>query len=250
MFKELKLTLMYKVLKMKEYNLLMMKRINMLHSGKVMENIIHQWTQTLYSIYTLSSGTLIHSEIGSGNEIMFKETLKTINLNIEQLISTLNYFNEFLNHDTEKMSLDLEFCIKNSIKLIQPLLKVNNIYIDINCITSIEIEGIEIEFIQIILNIINETIYILNEKEIGEKHILINIENFETSIEIIIRNNAEGIKYDDLRQKYNDLESRGFNISKQMIELYFCGEIEVFTEEYYFNNQKICSTSFKVILNK
>ncbi|WP_419769477.1 MAG: sensor histidine kinase [Candidatus Marinarcus sp.] len=245
---------------MKENNSLIKKQSKILHAGEVMQNIMHQWKQPLFAIYTLSSGTLLNCEMGLAHKEMYKETLETINDNVKHLITTMNYFNDFLNHKNDKKLFNLKECIQNTVNLIQPLLSSNNIVLKISHCKSTEIHGIEIELMQVFLNIINNAIYIFTQNRLLiEKYIFITTKINHKKIEISIKDNAGGINLSNpniifepyFSSKTADIGTGiGLSMSKKIIEEHLHGKLEVKNEEYIINKQRFCGANFIITLNK
>lgn len=48
---------------MNNYNHLMKKQAKLLQIGEVMQNIMHQWKQPLYVLYTMTSGAIVKHEL-------------------------------------------------------------------------------------------------------------------------------------------------------------------------------------------
>lgn len=49
---------------MHNYNYVLKKQTKLLQVGEVMQNIMHQWKQPLYVLYTMTSGVLLKHELG------------------------------------------------------------------------------------------------------------------------------------------------------------------------------------------
>lgn len=77
---------------MKEYNPLANNQTKLLDEKELIQNNIYKWKEQLYAIYTMSSGTLLHSEFGLAHEQMYKDTLEGVNKNIKELINKLEDF--------------------------------------------------------------------------------------------------------------------------------------------------------------
>lgn len=245
---------------MKEDNSLKDKKYKFLHGGEVMQNILEQWKQQLYVMYTMSSGTLLKSEISLVHEEIYKETLEVLNEDIKHLILTINYFNNFFNQEKIKKKFNLKNCITNTLTLFQPILIKHHIILRTKFLDEIEIEGIEIEFMQVILNILNNVIYFLSKnRDINERCILITSKKTINNIEISIKENGGKISSLELNRifdeyctlKLNDMDiGVGLAMSKKIIEEDFCGSIRIYNDKFHIHNQKYCGANFVITLNK
>lgn len=244
---------------MRNYNYLLKKQTKLLQVGEVMQNIMHQWKQPLYVLYTMTSGVLLKHELGMANEDTYKETLETINKNIKHLITTMDYFNDFINSENNKKSFSLTHCLKSCITIIEPLLKNNNITIHTHYKT-IKLVAVEIELMQVFLNILNNSIYILSQNEMQkEKNIFVETSINEGKVLIHIKDNAGGIQLDNpniiFDQYYSSKESHigtglGLYIARQIIKEKMDGDIGVENVNYIHENRPFSGALFTIQLNQ
>jgi len=243
---------------MHNYNYVLKKQTKLLQVGEVMQNIMHQWKQPLYVLYTMTSGVLLKHELGIANEDTYKETLETINKNIKHLITTMDYFNDFINSENNKKSFSLTHCLKSCVTIIEPLLKTNNITLHTQCKT-IKIVAVEIELMQVFLNILNNSIYILNQNETQkEKNIFVETSLSEGKVLIHIKDNAGGIKLDNpnivFDQYFSSKEAHigtglGLYMARQIIKEKMEGDIHVENVDYIHENKSFSGALFTIELN-
>lgn len=244
---------------MKNYNYLLKKQTKLLQVGEVMQNIMHQWKQPLYVLYTMTSGVLLKHELGMANEETYKETLENINKNIKHLITTMDYFNDFINSENNTKSFSLTHCLKSCLTIIDPLLKTNNITLHTH-FKTIKLVAVEIELMQVFLNILNNSIYILNQNETQkEKNIFIETLIIDGKIIVHIKDNAGGIPLDNpnviFDQYYSSKESHigtglGLYIARQIIKDKMNGDIRVENVNYVHDNKEFSGAQFTLHLNK
>lgn len=244
---------------MNNYNHLMKKQAKLLQIGEVMQNIMHQWKQPLYVLYTMTSGAIVKHELGMENENTYKETLETINKNIQHLITTMDYFTDFINSKNDKTYFSLSHCIENCLHLIEPLLKDHNIEVHTQC-KQIKIMAVEVELIQVFLNILNNAIYIFIDNDSdNEKHIFIETKRLNNKIVICIKDNAGGIKLDNpniiFDQYYSSKQSHigtglGLYLARQIIQEKMNGNISVENVNYIYNTQLSQGALFTIELNQ
>lgn len=135
----------------------------------------------------------------------------------------------------------MEFCpyevIKEALKLIEGRIKNNNIKIDVKVISKKPIYGYKSEFSQVILNILNNAIDVLKDKNLTEKNIFIRI--YKNKIEI--EDNGGGVP-DEIKEKIFEpyfttkFQSQGTGIglymSRVIITQHFNGKL------YFYNSNK------------
>lgn len=174
-----------------DYEDIMKKQSKMAAMGEMIENIAHQWRQPLSAVSVLSSGMMLQNQ----ENILDKETL-TSNLNkiheqVQYLSKTIDDFRNFFKPDKEKNSFKVKDLIKNSIKLIKS--RYNNIPIlFIEDIEDNELFTYENELLQVILNIINNSVDELINKEC-KRLIFINSYKKHNYLIIKIKDNGGGI---------------------------------------------------------
>lgn len=235
------------------------KSQKMLQIAEVMQNIMHQWKQPLYAIYTLSSGTLLKRELGICKEEHYKETLESINHNIEHLLTTMNYFNAVIHQKNYVQPFSLRQSIQNSINIIQPLL--NNNQIEIICeIEEATLYGIEVEFMQVILNILNNSIYALYEYNINKRNlILLRTIVKNKTIQINIHDSAGGIPFENtdivFTKHFTSKSPKkgsgiGLCMAKKIIEEHMHGHIKVKNSKFIYEQEHYHGAEFIITLTK
>ncbi|MGB5791634.1 sensor histidine kinase [Poseidonibacter sp.] len=162
--------------------------------GEMLTNIAHQWRQPLSVITTLASGTKIQKELNTLDDESLVNSLDTISDTAQYLSKTIDDFRNFFKSDKEEISFSIQEVLEQALKLTGDEFKNKSIDI-IEEINEFQIFGLKNEFIQALLNILN------NAKDELEKHpeprlIYIKAEQIENYGVITIKDNAGGIKED------------------------------------------------------
>ena len=160
---------------------------------------------------------------------------------------TIDDFTNFFKKDTKKV----EFCpreiIEDALKLIEGRLKQNKVNVEVEFIKTESILGYRSEFSQVILNIINNAIDVLKERDIKNRKIWIRIRGKKIEIEDNAGGVPEEIK-DKIFEPYftTKFQSQGTGIglymSKVIINQHFNGEL------FAYNSDK--GAIFVIDLNK
>lgn len=235
------------------------KSQKLLQAAEVMQNIMHQWKQPLYAIYTLSSGTLLKRELGLCKEEHYKETLESINQNIEHLLTTMNYFNDFIHQKNYVQPFSLKQSILNSINIIQPLLNNNQIEV-FSDLEDATLLGIEVEFMQVILNILNNSIYALYEYNLNKRNLIfIRARAKDNLIILSIKDSAGGIPFDDTNIIFtkhftSKSPTKGSGIGlcmvRKIIEKHMHGNIKVQNSKFTYEGEHYCGAEFTITFIK
>lgn len=193
--------------------------------GEVFSSIAHQWKTPLVEIATIVQEKLYSDDISVDetnnciNDIMFQ---------VKYMTETVNSFQKFIMPSTQKIVFDINESIEEMLEIIRHNMKYN--YIDVKVIveknTNLTTLGYKNEFMQILLNIVNNAKEsILKKKSEGKitrGKIDINIKNIYNKIQIDISDNGEGISEKYVKQifePYFTTKKDGHGIGLYMAKL-------------------------------
>ncbi len=159
--------------------------------GEMLGNIAHQWRQPLSVITTLASGMKLQKEFDCLDDETFNKSIENINLSALYLSDTIDDFRNFFRTDKEKVTFKIKDIFEKVLKLTLAQFKNNNIIL-INDINDYELFGFENEFIQALINILNNAKDAL-ETVNSEKLIFISTYKKDNKSFIKITDNAGGI---------------------------------------------------------
>ena len=168
--------------------------------GDMIANIAHQWRQPLSVITTSASGMQVQHDLGILDDKAFKQYTDAMVYQSMYLSDTINTFRDFIKEDYVLADIVLQDDIDKTLKLIDVVLKDNNIalYNNVDYSSPITLRLITGELSQVIINIFNNAKDALNEKEILKKWIKLSLEFDEYNCIITIEDNAGGIPNDVL----------------------------------------------------
>jgi signal transduction histidine kinase len=206
--------------------------------GEVFSSIAHQWKNPLVEIATIAQ------------EHAFKERdknsqfVKDIMVQIRYMTDTISDFQKFIIPSAVKTPFDVEESIEAMMRIINHTIKYNyiDIVIDKKDAERLKVYGYKNEFMQILLNIVNnakdQIIELRNKKTIKRGRIEFLIYNVKNLLVMEISDNAGGIKSDMLPRifdAYYTTKKNGHGIglymSKLIIENKMGGKIEVFNKK-------------------
>ncbi|MDD2895720.1 MAG: PAS domain S-box protein [Aliarcobacter sp.] len=194
------------ITKEKEYQNILTQQSKMVSMGELLENIAHQWRQPLSIISSLSSSILLQFKYSEPSKEELNSSLEMIFETTQKLSNTIDDLRNFFDKNEEIVAFEVGTTIEKAINLFNIKLDLNEIKVefekDVNCI----LEGKESEFIQVIMNILNNSLDAFNTKNIQNKIIKINTKVEEKFLKIEINDNAGGTSS---------------NILNKMFELYF-----------------------------
>ena len=163
------------------------------------------------------------------------KVLKEISDSIMYLSDTIDDFQTYFQPQKEKSLIDANELIERAINFLRPRMKNLEMQINYDNRHKVMIETYENEMVQVILNIINNSIDAFMENRTQNAKIDINLEENEDSIVIIIKDNAGGITKENILKIFEPYFSTkgkngtglGLYMCQMIVEKQFKGEIKV-----------------------
>ncbi len=241
--------------RLKEHEQLLIQQSKLASMGEMIANIAHQWRQPLSIISTSATGIKIQKEMGVLDDDSEIKSLDCINENAQYLSNTIEDFRDFFKKSKIKSFINLDKLLEKTLKLILTRLKNKEITIVKNNL-DIEFETYEREMIQVFINIINNSIDALENKDY-DKFIFFETQKFEDKIIIKIKDNAGGIEENILDRIFEPYFTTKESKQGTGIGLYMCneiivkhlhGKILVSNESFEYKNQKYIGSLFVIEL--
>ncbi|MGB5866557.1 MAG: cache domain-containing protein, partial [Arcobacteraceae bacterium] len=203
---------------------LFFQQSKMASMGEMIANIAHQWRQPLSLISTASSGIKMQKEFDTLTDEQFDKSLDAITNATQYLSQTIEDFKNFFSPKENRETFTINNLVKKTLILVSAELEHKNISIITN-IQDIEIQSFQNDFIQVLINIINNAKDALLKKE-GER--LIFIESyFESKNQLVltITDNAGGINDEILAKIFEPYFTTKYKSNGTGIGLYMVMEI-------------------------
>ena len=224
--------------------------------GEMLENIAHQWRQPLSLISTAATGAKLKKDFKQLSDEEFYDTMNIINNSAQHLSNTIDDFRNFFNQDKQITTFDINVPIEKVLYLVSSKLKNREITIIKNS-EKINISGLSNEFIQVLLNIINNTLDAFKEHDYKNKFIFIDAYKKDHKLILKIKDNAGGIKEDIITRIFEPYfttkhKSQGTGIglymSTEIIKKHMNGNLSVSNKEYIYNDIKCKGAEFIIEL--
>jgi signal transduction histidine kinase/HAMP domain-containing protein len=152
---KVKLSTLIDITELKAKDKLLFQQSKMASMGEMIGNIAHQWRQPLSVISTCASGIKFEKEFNEISDERLYETLDLIVENTQYLSKTIDDFRNFFKAD----KVVVDFCVNESINRVLKLLKSSiqnhNIQVENNSNKELIINGYANEFLQVLINVIN-----------------------------------------------------------------------------------------------
>ena len=222
--------------KMMQKDKQLLEQSKMAQMGEMIGNIAHQWRQPLSTISTVASGVKINHELGMLDENDVPKNMDIIVNNAQYLSETIDTFRDFIKEEKVKKTIVLQDRINESIKIVKASIENNHIKLinEIPISNKIEITIIAEELSQVIINILNNAKDAIVQRKIDDGYIKIELIKKTKSVQIIISDNAGGIKNENLPKVFDPYFTTkhkfkgtglGLYMSKTIIENHLNGQL-------------------------
>ena len=159
--------------------------------GEMIGNIAHQWRQPLSVITTVATGMKLQKEFNTLDDESFNSAIDNITNSAFYLSDTIEDFRNFFRTDKNVTTFNINHAFEKVFKLTNAQFK-NHEIIFIKNIEEFNLYGFENEFIQVLINLLNNAKDALENKE-NPKLIFISTYKNEDIATIKIADNAGGI---------------------------------------------------------
>ena len=222
--------------------------------GEMIGMIAHQWKQPLNTVAVMLSNLQIKSQLEKLNKTDLEESIKKMHEYMQFLSSTIDDFRGFFKTDKTKEKVSLMHIVSYAARITEPALKESYIELFIRCedeLLSIEesrkceqfdsyiVSIFKNEMIQVILNLIRNSIDVLLERQVSEPVITIDMYKEGDAYCIDVIDNGGGIDEAFMPKLFLPYETSkgdegtglGLYMCKTIIEEHMQGSIHAFNTE-------------------
>ena len=239
----------------KEKEKILYQQSKMAAMGEMIGNIAHQWRQPLSVISVSASGIKLWQEEGLYSKEDSQDFIEAILNSTKYLSNTIDDFRNFYKDDLEKTDFEVKKSIDKAINLLKTEFVNNDIKIIYLHKNNLFINGIENQFLQVMMNILNNAKDALVLKNIEDKYIFIDIYEEENHIAIEIIDNAGGVEKDVIDHifepyfttKHKSLGTGiGLYMSQEIITKQLNGKLSVYNKALNYENKDYFGACFKI----
>jgi PAS domain S-box-containing protein len=221
--------------KSRQKDLIMMHQSRLAVMGEMIGLIAHQWRQPLNALNFLLYNIQDCFEDADSKEEILDDLIKNGVELIKKMSTTIDDFRRFFTPHKEKVLFSVNNIIKDTLSLLKPSLKYNNISVMVNEERDVKVAGFPNEYSQVILNILNNAKDAIVAREVrGE--ITIDISKENDSAIVSIKDNGGGITKNIINKIFDSYFTTkkggegtgiGLYVSKVIIEEHMNGHINV-----------------------
>lgn len=180
----------------------------------------HQWRQPLSAIVMNADAIKIKHSLDRLTSDDIAKHINNITRVAQELASVIDDFSNLFNQDTNKQLVKLDEILQKSIELNKEWIQNSNISLELNINTSNQYNISYNDAIQVLLNIIKNSIEALEIVQKDNKYIKINLFDTSNCTQIDIIDNGVGIPNDDLTKIFEPYYSTK-SCNKKGLGLYF-----------------------------
>ena len=252
-----KLSTLVNISELKAKDKLLFQQSKMAAIGEMIGNIAHQWRQPLSMISTCASGIKFEKELDQLSDERFFESLDMIVDNTQYLSKTIDDFRNFFMPDKNIEDFSISESIKQVLKLVKLNIENNNIDVNIQTEEELIIRGYSNEFLQVLINILNNSKDALVLKDEESRFIEITTYKKNKKCILEISDSGGGINEDiisDIFDPYFTTKHRakgtgiGLYMSHQIIVQHMKGNIWAKNTEIKRNNKILNGTTIVIEL--
>lgn len=205
--------------------------------GEMMSMIAHQWRQPLSGVTLQISNLQFEKMLGNNiSDEKLDKTLNSISDTLVYLSNTVDDFQTYFHPNKTKSKIEIHELLNKAINFAKARLDSNRIQILLDKKEDIEIITYENELIQIILNLINNSIDSLeNVEDTDGLMINVSVEDLCEYVEVLVEDNGVGISEENIEKIFEPYFSTkgkngtglGLYMSQIIAQKQFDGEISV-----------------------
>ncbi len=209
-----------------EKDMLIMNQIRVSAMNEIIEVLAHQWRQPLATISSSAIHIQVANELGKLNSTEIESNMTKISDYAQELSKTIDEIRDVSKTDEKALHVDINKLVKHALSVIQKSYKSRDIALQMKEKELEEILTFPNEFVRVLLNIfINSQEAFIRNKKDSKKVIQIETMQDSDSTTIIIRDNAGGIKPENLSKVFDPYYSTKYEKNGKGLGLYNCKQI-------------------------
>ena len=228
--------------------------------GEMIGNIAHQWRQPLSLISTVASSLRVKSEY----DMLTKEDINEVSASIvkqtEYLSNTIDNFRDFIKGDKLYTNISIKDVLENSLTLVSASLNNNFVNLILELDDDLTIFGNKNELTEAFLNIISNSKDVLKSIEEKDRFIFIKTKKIdENKLELKFLDSGGGIDesiISKVLEPYFTTKHKsqgtglGLAIVDKIVRERHNASIEIYNEDFIYNQKKYRGFSFKIIFER
>lgn len=221
-----------------EQDKLLLRKAVFESKGEVLSMLAHQWRQPLASISMYINSMVADFGLGTLNIEEIPQHLYSLEQRISDISKMIDDFQKEFKIDKALEKVDLFELFEKTASIMRT--HVNDVSIEIECTECITMKAYHNELLQILINLIDNSIHAFENKEQQDSKIIISAFKNENTVYIEVKDNGIGIDesnidkiFDPYFSTKNSLNGTGLGlyIVKLLVEEHHKGEVQVVSQQ-------------------
>lgn len=218
---------------------LLIHNSKMASMGEMIGLISHQLKQPLNVLSLCFDEINMNYEFNEINDEFMEHFKKNTKKQINYMDATISDFLNFFNVNKRKEKFSIKETILRTQDILASKIKLANnttFYLDLD--DTLEISGVKSELLQVMINIINNSLDVFIEKQIEKPEIYIKLLKENGKILLSIEDNGGGIEENNLGkilEPYFTTKEKGIGVGLYMVKIIiensFCGDLKLLNGE-------------------
>lgn len=255
--KSLKIISIMDITEIKRNEKIISQQSKMASMGEMIGNIAHQWRQPLTAISVTASGIKLNYELEMEERSETIKDLENIVKNTKFLSDTIEDFQNYLKNNRDIKQFFMSEVINKTLSIINANLESKDIQVIKSIQKDIQIEGVQNDLMQVLLNIINNSVDILKTVDNeDERVILFEVEPHEDIVTVVVYDSGGGVPetiIDNIFDPYFTTKHQsqgtglGLYMTHQIIEKIH-GTITVHNESFIVDEKEYYGAKFSITI--
>jgi signal transduction histidine kinase len=203
--------------------------------GEMMSMIAHQWRQPLSTTTLLIANERVNALMAGKEDNKYDEIFDKISDTMVYLSDTIDDFQTYFKPEKSTKEVEINSLVERARQFTEHRLVMAGVTLDVKESHDESINTYANEIVQVLINIINNAIDVLIERDINDRMIWISIDIYDENLTISIEDNAGGIDDDIIEKVFEPYFSSksengtglGLYMSKMIIDKHVNGHLDV-----------------------
>lgn len=161
--------------------------------GEMLNNIAHQWRQPLNNIAIYVQNIQLLREAGALTDQELQNDVQSVMEIIQYMSKTIDDFRTFFRNEKQKQPFSLKEAAEKALRFVSARMEHHGIRCELVVRQEATIDGYQAEYIQVLLNILNNAADALDTVSSGERRLLVTLDREGANALLSIRDNGGGI---------------------------------------------------------
>ncbi len=202
--------------------------------GEMLNNIAHQWRQPLNNIAIYVQGIQLLRQSGELSDEQLASDVRSVMEIITYMSKTIDDFRIFFRQEKQPHPFDLKGAVNQALHFVMPRLEQHQINWRLVADATPTVIGYQAEYLQVLLNILDNAIDALKEQEGGEQLITVTIDRGDLGPRVTIEDSGAGVQASDLPHIFEPYFTTkgpggsgiGLYMAKAIIEKHMAGRLK------------------------